>query len=347
MRWFFAPLLGLLLAGWAQAQPIAAIGLYEGETVVAAGSPAGTPELVRALNQVLERLTGRTGEDLVGALGAGAQTAERLVISRQLVDIEIPGPDQTKRVERRLRAEFDPRGVNRLLAEAGLPRWGQERPLMLLWLVAPGQDRAAVDFVRFDPELEFVIEQSSRRFGLPLIRPMLDAFDLTEVRVADIRGGFTETSLMALQRYGAELVAFAELRPEQGFWTGRWALRLSGEVMNFERSAEGRAEALESGLARIAAILAARYAVIGDRGRTERLLVSGVGSPVHYAEVVRHLESLSLVDSLRLVQAQADQVEFELQLRGDGIERLIGVGSLLQFERREAGSGRLLSRLVW
>lgn len=324
-----------------------ALDLYTGEVILEPGQGAHGGGLLRALDQVLGRLTGRVGENLTGALNIAERDLERLMLGYQFRQIEVPQADGGTLPQRRLRVEFDAGAVDRIVADAGLPSWGRERPEILMWIVIDDGDEVA--FAADDPVIEFALTDAASRCGLSVLRPLGDAQDLTEVTVADVRGGFLESALPGAARYGADAVVMVELRAGSGFWTGRWKWKLIGAAeQGFERSAPGAPEALDAGLERIASSLAARFAVIrGNEAQRQLLAVSGVTAAVHYAELMAYLRNLSIVEDIELRSAGNDRVLFVLELSGAGLEEIISLGGTLEFQFREPDTGALEYRIAW
>lgn len=305
--------------------------------------------LLRALNQVLVRVTGRVGEDLVATIGTGESQALSLTLSRQFRDVEIPlvgtgtGENRTRR-ERQLRVEFDASAVDRLLDEAGLPRWGRERPEMLLWMAGDGQTGA--EFLQPDAAMRFAMRQAEFRYGLPLTEPILDAQDRIEVTPSDIRGGFVGAAEPALQRYGADGMILLDLRQSANYWTGRWVWKLGDDEQSFSRSGATPAEVVELGLSRIAGSLAARFAVRPDALDRRQIVVSGLQRTVHYAEVQSFLAGLTGVEALRVLAANGDTVTFELVSSVDGLQQRIELSGVLRFVRHDLSTGTLYYALA-
>lgn len=343
-------LLSLVVSGPAVAQPSGIAALYVGEVPVDA--PAGEalgdaplrPPLLAALNQVLVRVTGQVGADLVGDLGIDRSAALSLSLARQYRDVEVPQPDREPRTERRLRVDFDRAAIDRRLDEAGLARWGRERPEMLLWVADEGPDGAR--YRTPDPALDHALDQAVFRYGLPITRPILDAFDRIEVTPSDIRGGFAGVADAARERYGADGVILLDLREGPRYWTGRWVWRLGDIEFGFARSGATPSEVVELGVARIAGALAARFAVRPGVEERRRVVVSGVDRPVHYAEVRDFLDGLTGVEAVRLLGAERDTLTFELDSSADGLQQRIELSGLLRFERHDLASGTLYYALV-
>ncbi len=351
VRSFIVPtLLSLALAAPVVARPSAISALYVGEVPVdapagdvLADAPPHTP-LLAALNQVLVRVTGQVGADLVGELGIDRSEALSLSLARQYREVEVPQADRGPRTERRLRVDFDPAAVDRRLDAAGLARWGRERPEMLLWIADDGPDGAR--YLTPAPVLDHALDQAMFRYGLAITRPILDAFDRIEVTPSDIRGGFAGVAEAARHRYGADGVILLDLREGAQYWTGRWVWRLGDIEFGFSRSGATPAEVIELGIARIAGALSARFAVQPGVEARRRLVVSGIDRPVHYAEVRDFLDGLTGVEAVRLLGAERDTLTFELDSSADGLQQRIELSGLLRFERHDLASGTLYYALA-
>ena len=318
--------------------------LYTGELPVQTESGDRVPTAA-VLNQVLVRLTGQTGVDLVARMQLGRDSIERMVLTRQFRQIAVPQPDGQSVEQRLQQIEFDAAAVNRLIDQAGLPRWGRERPNLLLWIVVDRNGSA--DYLADDAYIDHVVERAAFRYGLNLLRPILDAGDRIEVSPSDVRGGFTDVALPAMRRYGASGIVMLDLRSNRNFMTGRWAWRLDELERAFERSGADPAEVIDLGLSRIAAALGNRYAVRAGQTGTQRVVVSGISNSLHYAETLEYLNSLTGIESLRVLNGDRNGIEFELITNTGELQSRIALSDLLEFERRDPVAGTLYYRLVW
>lgn len=326
------------LSGPAAAQP----ELYVGEAVVADARSDARAPILDALNQVLVRLTGRVGEDVVATLGLDSDQASALALGRQFKRVEVPVAGGGMQEQRRLSVDFDPASVDRLIDEAGLLRWGSERPEMLLWVVVEGEGGA--EYLDRDRMLQHALDELAFRYGIELARPILDASDRVEVTPADVRGGFTGVATAAMRRYGADGVIMLDLRPNGDFWTGRWAWRIGDQESAFQRSGAGRTEVVELGLGRIAEALAARFSVRPSAGGERRLVVDGIETTAHYNEVQDFLEALTGVESARVVTAADATMTFSVRSSTDGLRQRIDLTGPLEFLRHDLATDTLFYR---
>ena len=305
--------------------------LYFGEAVLADDGRVDDAALIRALDEVLVRLTGQIEQPPVEVLGIGGGVHD-LIQTRHTVRRERPDGEGGTVSELRVRVEFDERAVNELLREHRLPRWGRERPAVLLWIALEG-----VDGVTYadEPWLESMVSEQARRLGLDIVRPLGDALDMAEVTLPDIRGGFLDSSVMAAERYGTGVIAMLDLRMEPGLedptWSARWFWRVGGLDAGLQHTGLYRDVLVRRGMERLAAAMASRYAVrdIDREPGVARLLVEGIVDEVQFAEIRSYLANLSIVDDVRILSARGRSLEFELVVSGDGLEQFLDMGGLL------------------
>jgi hypothetical protein len=239
-------------------------------------------------------------------------------------------------------AAFDRGAVNEVLAGAGLPIWGGERPsvLMLLALDRGGGERyvlAAEDDVP-DPRktaLRTEVEQQAERRGLPLVLPLMDVQDRSVLGFTEVWGGFDEVLVEAAARYDADTVLLGRYRYDEPDRM-RWTLLEAGEAERWI----GR---LEDGIDGTANRLAARYAAAtgsaleGEVG----LAVSGVGRYADYDRVLRFLQGLTAIERVSVRSVDGDVVVFGLGLRGslDNVDQAIRLGGFLQAAPEQVPGG--------
>lgn len=316
--------------------------LYTGESPLEEAMPDRFDPLARALDEVLTRLTGLTGQSLVEQLELSRADLQLLVLSQQRVRRERLAPDGASFIEQlRLRVDFDPGAVDALLAEANLPRLGRVRPSILLWLAVEDEQGVRLDG---DAVLEQAVVIHAQRLGLDILRPLGDLQDLSEVEAIDVRGGFLDQAEPAAERYGAGMIAMLDLRQIGPEWSGRWFWRLEDRDAGLQVRAEMPESVVAQGLEAMLGTLVDRFGRIAgaDEGGLVRLRVEGIEDEIQYAEVLRHLGSLGQVDGLQVVAAAGRSIDFELNLSSAGLEDALMIGGVLDVvERSRDGSLRV------
>ena len=305
-------------------------GLYEAEGAFADDRGEAFAD---ALAQVLVRITGR--RDVAGRAEARAVLDNAESYAQQFRQ---PAPGK-------LWVAFDGAALERALGEAGLPVWGADRPVTLLWVaVDAGGGRRFVLSSGAETEIEARLRDTllaaAARRGIPVMFPLMDAEDRALASFAEVWGGFEDSIMAASARYGADAVLVGRVTAEDsGF--ARWTLLDEGGSQRWSGG-------LEDSLDRVADLFAARFAIVpSGETATVRLAVDGVASTADYARVLRFLERLTAVESCSVERVEGEEVLFRLALRGDSaaLEEAIGLGRVLSREPPAPGEQRLRYRV--
>jgi len=102
--------------------------------------------------------------------------------------------------------KFNESKVNQLFQQADLAIWGSIRPQILLWLIDEnGFERTILSNASASPLIESSLDFSTRR-GLPLLFPLMDLDDASQINLTDIWGRFVEPIRDASSRYAPEAI---------------------------------------------------------------------------------------------------------------------------------------------
>ena len=324
VRWMATALSMLALAGAAAPVGAARVAdIYAESVPVADQSPEATrAAFAEALRRVLVKATGKAAAGQDAAVISGLGDPAGLV---QQFRRDAPGS---------LWARFDAAAVRRGLDAAGLPVWGEDRPLTAIWLAydtgagvrdvlaAAGADTDAAAALRNE------LLRAARARGVPVVLPLRDSQELTAVTHADVWGDFTGPVTQASARYQADavLIGRARLSPP-GMTDVRWTLLVGDERVEWRGGiadgAYGLAERLSQRMV---------PAQVGAGGGTAHLAVSGITTLDQYGLVLGYLQGLDLVASLSVASIDADTVAFDLRLRGNEaqLSRALAVRRLIE-----------------
>lgn len=310
--------------------------LYEAEVPVADQSDG---ERARALGQALEvvltRLSGARDFARFDVLAQAVASPARYV---QQFRYRQPRGGDGARGEAGpglvLWARFDPRALEGLVTDSGLPLWGGERPLTLVWLAVEDGTRRYLVGSDTDGEVRREMLTEAARRGLPLVFPLLDLQDQSRVRFADVWGGFFDSIREASQRYGAEAVLVGRLhRLRDGSWRARWSLLNRARETNWSQAPGPLKVVAAEAIDGTADILVSRYAFRPGQGAHTRITLSveGVHTLQDFARLERYLAARSQVKHLQVVRVQGDGVLYELDILGGvaQLTRSFGLGSVL------------------
>lgn len=255
-----------------------------------------------AMGQLLTRVTGRSDAFLEPLLQDLVQSAARYVEQRGYLDRQT------------LLVRFDARAVEAALVERHQPLWGEERPLTLLWLAIDGgsgnrsmlsaealEQQGSGELVALEQALRGELHAVAQERGLPLTLPLLDLQDMGAVTFADVWGGFSDRVRQASLRYQPDAILTGRVRVTDFGIDVQWTLlRGRGQYILPGRTLRG-------GLDRLADLYAGEFSTIGGASTT-RVSVLGVATLDDYGRVMRHIESLSVLESVAVDELTQDNV---------------------------------------
>ena len=296
-------------AGDARAAPVS--GLYGSVVDLKKGASAPSRDnFNEALSWVLVKVTGLTDAESSAARARLFPDASGLVQRYSLQ------PDDQVRVE------FDPAAIRKVLDGAGMPVWGNDRPLVAVWLavdsgggqryiLSGGSGSGRDTQADAEDELRLAVLDIADSRGLPIVLPLVDAQDLSRASFSDIWGDFHDPVVQASQRYGAEAVLIGRSRSMSPDAQGvRWTLIAGGEQAAWQGS-------LLSGPGEAAAFLSRRLATYADSAGSLLVRVTGVDNLDKYGQLLKYFRSLNIVESAGIARVHTNSVEFELVVRGD------------------------------
>ncbi len=216
--------------------------------------------------------------------------------------------------------------INRLLNQSGHAAvWGQRRPKVILWLaVEQNQDRHLVG-AETDPNLQAQLEKWAAEKGLPLVLPLMDLEDVSNVSVTDVWGQFPSTIQEASKRYEAQVVLVAKLSQnltaqDGKVWVASWQLLTAKDSPSWTVSGETRDDVLMQGLASTSHYLIGRFGqkspALPGNDKPFLVGVDNVQNAYDYANVEKHLANLAPADAINIRRIDGLLAVFEITPRG-------------------------------
>lgn len=256
-----------------------------------------------------------------------------------------------------LTMRFEERSIQRLIKGAKLPRWGKNRPSILVWVaIDDGVDRQIVNEGMDSPVFKSLHDGAQKR-GLPLIYPLNDLEDSMALPIEQLWGMFDESIVSASARYGAESVLAARVyKTGEGKWKGQWSFYFKSIEQGFVFETESLDEQVLSGLSASAQVLANNFALKPSNLANDsvNIVVSGVGSLSDYAKLTQYLEKLAITKKVAINKLSKDELNVGLILNGSvkQLKQALGLDSKLVPNSMVNGSvdgasGLGLERFTW
>jgi hypothetical protein len=244
-----------------------------------------------------------------------------------------------KNGELMLKASFDHQRVISTLRQAGLPVWGSQRPLTLLWMSVDENNEPSILADASSADIRSELAQESNNKGIPLLLPIMDLDDVMQVSITDVRGMFTDVLANASTRYQADYFAIANLDTQSSnvhFTIKLFDKNRTNGVLQPLISQQGEATDYQQATKRMMNILADYYIsqfAIASTGSDVATQVSftGLNNMTQVVHIETYLRQLSAVKSLKLSHFKGEAATYTIELFSsvDDLQRLLNIDSRL------------------
>jgi hypothetical protein len=307
----------------------AAPALFESEVVVSDQTPAQrNVALQSALGEVLVRVTGQASVLEMAAVQSLLAGPEQLVQQYRYFTEPDTEPPLLK-----LWVRFDGDAIRQTLQQQGVAYWGGERPDTLVWLAVEDRGNRYVVSADDNSEVHRKMAAAARARGVPVLFPLMDLEDQSQVRYADIWGGFFDKVVSASQRYNPPAILIGRLnRMSSGAWASRWQLDMGGKTRSWSDSHPQLDMLAKQGIDDLADVQASQLAVTTNAaGSTVAISVTGIETLAAYARAGNYLASLSSVRNVQVGEVKPGVVQYTLQLNGSmqDLTRTVAIGTVL------------------
>lgn len=290
------------------------VNLYSGEAVVSSQAEADRNDAVpEALIQVLQKLSGQREISSSQVLDDALANAGRLLRSYGYRTVDRIGPDGVTVPELRLVAQFIQQDVDRIVQQAKLPRWRQERPVVEIWVVIDDGRNRVLKPLEFGYTWNFVEDMAAMR-GLPVRWPELGEEEEQLLDMRLIWGGFTDYLLE--RGVPADGVVIITARREGPQWNLRWNLAIGEQRWSWNNSDMELMYALAQGVHHMTDQIAAGSTIqASDQALwIAEVSIGELNSAADYVNCLDYLQNMSFVTSVEIMAAEPGSVHFRLQL---------------------------------
>ncbi|MCJ8322185.1 MAG: DUF2066 domain-containing protein [Colwellia sp.] len=238
-----------------------------------------------------------------------------------------------------LLASFDENKINKLLKDSGLALWGSLRPEVLLWLIEEDKFSRQILSESSHSNYPLIVANAAQSRGLPVVMPLMDFTDSTNISMSDLWGRFSLPVNKASQRYSADAIVVirvsnssllaesekqADCRPLCDTSVNSepvvldWTLFDSNGVQSSKQQYQGNNSELllAKALSDITDVIYQSYALSANTEQEMIIDVVNIDSIGTYVSLTQFLKELSSVNSVELLSAQGSNRRFNLKLIG-------------------------------
>jgi hypothetical protein len=210
------------------------------------------------------------------------------------------------------------------LAFLGIPRWGRERPVTLVWFsINTSQDEVQIlssksldlaisdSFRNFHQQLFEGIQIYSNNRALPVILPLLDLQDISVITADNISNRQDTIIESASNRYKANYILYASgYVSEYGRLEAQWYILRNGKSESLSFGT------LEAALDELSFYYASIFQAHGDI-REFKVTISGIENLGDYASTILYLESIDFLEEVNPIEVGDGNLVLLVSGRGD------------------------------
>jgi len=330
-RLFFV--LILLIATQASAVDVA--NLYQSQSPVSSQSEEerlkAAPDILR---QVILKVVGNSETLKTADLAPILAQSEQLIQQYQYHRVNSVQDDLTLPDQLEVLVSFKQSLVDKALTTLGLPIWSKSRPETIVWLaVDDGRSRSLVG-ANEQSTISQEINSAAQLRGLPILFPVMDLEDQSQVKFTDLSAGFYDTIELASQRYGAPLILMVKVETiSADIVQITWNVLISGQSEQWTSRGD-TVTAVTAGMNEFTNRLANRFSqrIYANTSSEELVLhINNVRNYADYVQVSKYLTDLQNVSDVQTSNIIGDAIELRVSFSGDitVLNRTLAVDRLL------------------
>ena len=307
--------------------------LYQAQSAVASQSEEDRQRLApELLKQVVVKVVGDRRAVEHADISALVTDADRYV--DQYYYQQIPNSDSDVAEQQlALMLEFNAEGINNALQRIGLPVWDKIRPETLFWVAIEYAGKQQLIGEGDEDSLLFHIEQAAKKRGIPLLLPLMDLEDQTQLTFNDVATGNNTAVKQASERYGSSVIVSARLRGNEESVEISWQALLGEEVERWSSQGDVKT-AIQNGVDEFADRLGRRLNIsFSESDNTEmEIHVSGIEDYDGYSRLMDYLGSLQVVSDIKVGSLGSEKLDLVLliQAEPEKFRQLLAMGRVIE-----------------
>lgn len=215
---------------------------------------------------------------------------------------------------------YEKNDVNRLLKKAGVSYWGENRPLILVWLAVTGKHHSAEIISNEMPNDTFAaLKLQGKRYGLPLIFPMMDVTDMEEISPGDVAQESIPELQEAGKRYAPDALLVGNISENKSGYTSQWQLIFGKKQWKWALFSKTMDDTMASIMNQISQTLSKLYITneVHIQQQWLNLEVMNITQRDDLNKLLKFFKQLApMVQDVKLSQVSSDVVDLSILVRG-------------------------------
>lgn len=245
-----------------------------------------------------------------------------------------------------LKIRYDRNDINRLLKKAGVSYWGENRPLILVWVSYTNIKNFAEIIGNENPgNILTTMKLQGKKYGLPLIFPMMDVTDIDQVSTTDIKEMSLSTLKEAGKRYAPDAMLIGAIEQTNIDFQSHWQLVLGTNQWAWNISEKLIDDVIASVLNQTSQTLAKYYVEkAANAPQWIKVEVTNITKRDELVQLMQYLKQLTAVQQVQLVQIVGDVVDISILVRGslNAFQQNASVNQRLVLKSQDEANNKLI-----
>lgn len=244
-----------------------------------------------------------------------------------------------------LTIKFNPIMVEQLLSQANQLVVGDNRPVIMLWLVLEQENKVQFIASETHTQLTKEIEHLARNYAIPISLPLLDLAERTAIKEHDVSNHNWPMLKEFAKRYHADMILVGKFTQGSDAVNCEWQLLSDEQVTSWDTASNNIPSQLDEMFEHLGAQIAVRYGtasknVSAHDNANVMIHIKGVKNIEDYARITAYLKNLKPVRKVEISDIQPEAAVFVLSAEGgqQAITRAIGLDNYLTADANDTGS---------
>lgn len=245
-----------------------------------------------------------------------------------------------------LQIYYEEKTIKGLLRRNQIPFWNERRPTVLVWLSykEKGHDP---EFIGNDSSNSLLptFTDESKKFGIPLIFPIMDLTDMDQMVADSIMKMPPDAFKAASKRYSPQAILIGEISGEEGNYMSEWKLLATNKTWVWSINRNTLTQVADDIMTQAGQTLSKQYITVIDDAVPQPLTleVANITKKDDIANLIKYLKQLSNVDDVELLELKGNVVQLSLQLKGqvNAFQEDAALGQKLVLKSQDLANNKL------
>lgn len=219
-----------------------------------------------------------------------------------------------------LHISFQSQPIHQLLQQYNLPIWGQDRPLVLIWVVdRSGLKPTIISDTDKSGTVGYEIAQKAHNLRLPIVLPLMDVIDYSHITPGQLIKGDSSVILKASKRYYPNAIAVVTFHKQANEVVSNWRVWFDKQAYQWQHHDTDKLAMVQSGIAQLTSTLASRSSVTNHNPSPKQITLhlQGVQSLKDLSKSQDVLKDIAGVKSVEMSHLDNNQAVYQITINSN------------------------------